>query len=41
MVLYVSESGAVLEKLTASVDMNEKAVSALLRHFSVYALSSP
>lgn len=40
-VFYVSDSGAVLEKLTASVDAREKSVSAKLRHFSEYALVAP
>lgn len=40
-VLYLSDSGIALEKLTASVDTGAKTVSAQLGHFSQYLLAEP
>lgn len=41
MILYVSDSGEVLERLNASVDASAKSVTARPRHFSVYTVATP
>lgn len=41
MVLYVSDTGTVLEKLATTVNSESKSVTAKLQHFSAYTVALP